>query len=106
MNVYQAMRMRISRPMTTQNPKGIPAQSPGLRGTSYPGATDLGNNNPERVAASKRGSKGYGRKPVGVHVFSVADEEASALQERRYSTCVFRFSPVRIGGATENQHQH
>ena len=35
------------------NPNGIPHVSPGLRGTSYPGLTDRGSTNPERVAASK-----------------------------------------------------
>ena len=33
------------------NPKGIPQQSPGLRGTSYPGATDLKRQNPNGVSA-------------------------------------------------------
>src|SRR5258706_13099183 len=35
----------------TLNPKGIPQQSPGLRGTSYPGKMPTRNFNPEGVAA-------------------------------------------------------
>jgi len=36
----------------TLNPKGIPQQSPGLRGTSYPGCAPPRIYNPERVAAT------------------------------------------------------
>src|SRR5882724_394873 len=38
------------------NPKGIPQQSPGLRGTSYPGIMCPIDDNPERVAAHGNGS--------------------------------------------------
>jgi len=37
-----------------ENPKGIPSQSPGLRGTSYPGESELGNDNPNGVAPGLR----------------------------------------------------
>jgi len=54
----------------SENPKGIPQQSPGLRAPSYPGKTPPKNHNPERVAAphehqhdAKNGSR---RNPVGV----------------------------------------
>ena len=36
----------------SENPKGIPAQSPGLRGTSYPGKTSEENHNFNGVAAN------------------------------------------------------
>jgi len=39
-----------------ENPKGIPQQSSGLRGTSYPGIKRLIENNPERVAAHESSS--------------------------------------------------
>src|SRR5260370_16898872 len=45
------------------NPKGIPTQSPGLRGTSYPGFIALDPANPSGVAASGC-QRGY--NPVGV----------------------------------------
>src|SRR6266481_7652615 len=48
------------------NPEGIPTQSPGLRGTSYPGSTAFGQANPERVAANGDGSNEEGRNPLGV----------------------------------------
>ncbi len=38
------------------NPKGILQQSPGLRGTSYPGIMHWFHDNPERVAAQGNGS--------------------------------------------------
>src|SRR6266436_5165071 len=38
------------------NPKGIPQQSPGLRGTSYPGIRRPIDDNPEGVAAHGNGS--------------------------------------------------
>ena len=34
------------------NPNGIPSQSPGLRGTSYPGKTSAENHNPNGVVAN------------------------------------------------------
>jgi hypothetical protein len=34
------------------NPNGIPSQSPGLRGTSYPGKTSEENHNPNGVVAN------------------------------------------------------
>src|SRR5947207_12740450 len=36
-------------PVWRKNPKGIPSQSPGLRGTSYPGSAVARGFNPERV---------------------------------------------------------
>jgi acyl-[acyl-carrier-protein]-phospholipid O-acyltransferase/long-chain-fatty-acid--[acyl-carrier-protein] ligase len=41
---------RKDQPSQSENPKGIPPQSPGLRGTSYPGIEALETHNPERVA--------------------------------------------------------
>ena len=32
----------------SENPNGIPAQSPGLRGTSYPGSASAKNSQPQR----------------------------------------------------------
>src|SRR6266478_212577 len=40
----------------TLNPKGIPQQSPGLRGTSYPGIMRSIGNNPEGVVADHNGN--------------------------------------------------
>ena len=50
------------------NPKGIPAQSPGLRGTSYPGKSSGEIRNPNGVVANmaRKGQKRIGRNPVGV----------------------------------------
>ena len=51
-----------------ENPKGIPYQSPGLRGTSYLGKTSRGGDNPNGVEAAptmRRQSEGR-RNPVGV----------------------------------------
>jgi len=47
------------------NPNGIPQQSPGLRGTSYPGAKDQTGKTPTgfRLWAA-------GRNPVGVVFFA------------------------------------
>src|SRR6266576_1705798 len=39
------------------NPKRIPQQSPGLRGTSYPGNVRSIGDNPERVAAGDQGNR-------------------------------------------------
>src|SRR5713101_4007103 len=36
----------------SNNPKGIAAISPGLRGTSYPGNTTVGNHQPQRGCIS------------------------------------------------------
>src|SRR5260221_10363813 len=46
----------ISKTGGEPNPKGIPQQSPGLRGTSYPGIRRRIDDNPERVAAHGNGS--------------------------------------------------
>src|SRR6266581_3273109 len=43
-------------PAVPPNPKGIPQQSPGLRGTSYPGIMRPIDDNPERVEAHGNGS--------------------------------------------------
>src|SRR6266851_8128118 len=42
--------------LLSANPKGIPQQSPGLRGTSYPGIMRRIDDNPEGVAAHGSGS--------------------------------------------------
>ena len=44
------LQFRVFRPAARFNPKGIASQSPGLRGTSYPGSTPPKDHNPERVA--------------------------------------------------------
>ena len=36
----------------SENPNGILSQSPGLRGTSYPGTTSAENHNPNGVVAN------------------------------------------------------
>src|SRR6266576_3193615 len=46
----------ISTSAAAPNPKGIPQQSPGLRGTSYPGIMRPIADNPERVAAHDNGN--------------------------------------------------
>jgi hypothetical protein len=51
---------------TNRNPKGIPAQCPGLRGTSYPGKQSQECINPEGVGAASGGPKGRGRNPFRV----------------------------------------
>jgi len=38
--------------LPSENPNGIPSQSPGLRGTSYPGKTSEENHNPNGVVAN------------------------------------------------------
>jgi hypothetical protein len=38
---------KMHHPFHTENPKGIPPQSPGLRGTSYPGIEASNFHNPE-----------------------------------------------------------
>src|SRR2546426_5843068 len=53
----------LTPPPHTQNPKGILQQSPGLRGTSYPGSIASGRANPNGVESV--GGK-RGRNPVGV----------------------------------------
>ena len=50
------------------NPEGIPQQSPGLRGTSYPGCIACERANPKGVAPKVAFS---GHNPVGVETFFV-----------------------------------
>src|SRR6266436_3227910 len=50
---------------TPANPKGIPQQSPGLRGTSYPGPIALGRANPNGVVSASGGR----HNPVGVETW-------------------------------------
>jgi len=57
----------------TQNPKGIPQQSPGLRAASYPGKTPPINHNPERVAAPHE-HKHDAKNPCRHNPFRVDDD--------------------------------
>ena len=63
---------REDRPSPSENPEGIPPQSPGLRGTSYPGTEASKVHNPERVAPTPRPSspnaKDEHRQMVGLLV--------------------------------------
>jgi hypothetical protein len=54
------------------NPNGIPAQSPGLRGTSYPGCTARESSNPNGVAANahRAFASAKGRNRVAVENIS------------------------------------
>ena len=54
----------------TQNPEGIPQQSPGLRGTSYPGIDASNTHNPERVAPSACSSISDGKDDNVVSLFN------------------------------------
>ena len=58
-----AYQLRTSLGSNSVNPNGIPAQSPGLRGTSYPGKARPHAANPNGVVAVRRTE---GRNPVGV----------------------------------------
>jgi len=58
------------------NPKGIPAQSPGLRGTSYPGKSGQKANNPNGVAARWRN---FGATPLGLKIPPAATQGSSFL---------------------------
>ena len=53
------------------NPSGIPALSPGLRGTSYPGLAANPLHNPERVAANPRRSIHAGRVSFVAQMFNL-----------------------------------
>ena len=51
-----------------ENPNGIPAQSPGLRGTSYPGSSSVKPPQPQRGYGQSVPDRGHdlGRNAVGV----------------------------------------
>jgi len=49
-----------------ENPNGILQQSPGLRGTSYPGKARPIENNPARVAARGNGQRNKAATPLGL----------------------------------------
>ena len=52
----------------SENPNGIPAQSPGLRGTSYPGSSSVKPPQPQRGYGQSIPDRGHdlGRNAVGV----------------------------------------
>ena len=58
------------------NPNGIPAQSPGLRGTSYPGKSRQKANNPNGVAARWRK---FDETPLGLKIPSATTQGSSFL---------------------------
>jgi len=55
---------REDRPSQSENPEGIPPQSPGLRGTSYPGTEASKFHNPERVAPDPRRPSVHAKKNI------------------------------------------
>jgi Protein of unknown function (DUF3631) len=55
----------VMRVTQTENPKGIPSFSPGLRGTSYPGFEAADVYNPERVAAVSPAALDTSRSSLG-----------------------------------------
>ena len=52
----------------SENPNGIPSQSPGLRGTSYPGSASVKPPQPQRGCGQSVPDRGHdlGRNAVGV----------------------------------------
>ena len=54
----------INGPICVSNPKGIPSQSPGLRGTSYPGCIVREVSNPNGVVSF--GSRRCAATPLGL----------------------------------------
>src|SRR5439155_6823926 len=58
------------------NPNGIPAQSPGLRGRSYPGKSRQKANNPNGVAARWRK---FDTTPLGLKIPSAPTQGSSFL---------------------------
>ena len=95
----------------SQNPKGIPQQSPGLRraaperseggGTRYPGETGFRNHNPEGVATQLDSLSGTGRNPVGV-VDNVMERPRVAYRFAGQPWAEGR-NPVGIGVASTKQ---
>jgi hypothetical protein len=62
-----------------ENPKGIPQQSPGLRGTSYPGITRQIGDNPERVVAQSNGSATRPQPLLGWEISATLAQRSSFL---------------------------
>ena len=58
-----------------KNPNGIPSQSPGLRGTSYPGCRVEEDHNPTGVASRARRQR---HNPVGVEPNSPTVSQGSS----------------------------
>jgi hypothetical protein len=78
----------------SMNPKGIPASSPGLRGTSYPGLARKQSTNPNGVVA--RFSR-TGRNPVGVDDPGYLKPKVA----RASQPWAERYNPFRIGRSTQ-----
>ena len=73
-----------------RNPKGISPQSPGLRGTSYPGAKDAQRHNPNGVAT-------LGRCP---NFIAGLESPATRRQEcLRYHALVLRLGGISVAPA-------
>ena len=83
----------------SKNPKGIPTQSPGLRGTRYPGVTGSRNHNPEGVATRCDARREAGRNPVGV----VTAEADGPRVARAAQPWALRWNPFGIADAYKEQ---
>src|SRR4030095_3860620 len=83
-------------PCETENPKGIPPSSPGLRGTSYPGFKAPNFHNPEGVAPGVHSPSVHGKPPFAPR--SHPDHESPwsspspPLEERGERRSLFRCS--------------
>src|SRR6266567_2025056 len=65
--------------MRGKNPKGILQQSPGLRGTSYPGIRREIDDNPERVVAHGNGSATRPQPRWGCGTLATFTQASSSL---------------------------
>jgi len=87
-------------PFQSENPKGIPPSSPGLRGTSYPGLEALDFHNPEGVAADSCGSTVLGKVQATNYELVFVDDGSvdstpailKTLAEKDRRVTVIRFS--------------
>src|SRR5258706_4842236 len=74
-----AYRSRILKSAALPNPKGIPQQSPGLRGTSYPGIMRRLGDNPERVAVAGNCSATRPQPRWGCETSAIFTQGSSSL---------------------------
>jgi hypothetical protein len=77
----------VVRVTQTENTKGIPSFSPGLRGTSYPGIEAADLHNPERVAADSSTTIHTSRSSRG----NEAPSDKSKIEIQK-----LRIGPVRV----------
>src|SRR5262249_6978281 len=78
------------------NPERIGTLSPGLRGTSYPGAATVNTNNPEGVSAFSLASNGDAT-PLGLeNYFAMFPRLAPQPGAERSNPCGIQNPPIRI----------